>query len=489
MSRKSKSRSSDGRKSTGGDNVQVVIRCRPQNKRERKKNEDIIVTTNSKASEVIVQHNQRNNRDDGKRRFTFDHVFGEESTQQEVYNKIVKPVVAEVLEGFNCTVFAYGQTGTGKTHTMEGDVASQEMKGIIPRSVEDIFHRLKSITSDSSVKISFMELYNEQLEDLLTEQSEDAPRLQLAQTQRGVIVQNLESKLVKTANEIYTYLEAALAKRRVSATEMNKQSSRSHSVFTITIHMKETTPEGEDLLKVGKLNLVDLAGSECVGRSGASGDRKREAGNINQSLLTLGRVISALVEKRGHIPYRDSKLTRILKESLGGSAKTTIIATITPSQSGFEETCSTLKYANTAKSIENKPEVNQRMTKQALLKDYCLEMDRLRQDLVAQRNKDGVFMTKERYDEMMTKEETNEILVKEAETALNKKTKELDDMMLVLGVTQEELDATKKELGLTKDELSDTYIVSIFFFYFCLPFGNSYPYTNIIILFLGIGRS
>ena len=426
-----------------GDNVQVVIRCRPQNKRETRKHESTIVETNTDSAEIVVQHASRNNRDDGRRKFTFDQVFGPESSQVEVYETLVKPVVAEVLQGFNCTVFACtflvfffavfsllvfyflffsmlscffshhesffvimlylsvvrivdGQTGTGKTFTMEGDLGSPSLKGIIPRSVEDIFQRLDSVSSDSSVKISFMELYNEQLEDLLIEENTGA-RLKLAETSRGVVVQNLENILVKTADDIYKHLESALAKRRVSATKMNKQSSRSHSVFTITIHMKETTPDGEDLLKVGKLNLVDLAGSECVGRSGAhAGDRKREAGNINKSLLTLGRVISALVEKRGHIPYRDSKLTRILRESLGGTAKTTIIATVTPSSSGFEETCSTLKYANTAKSIENKPEVNQRMTKRALLKDYELDMHRIRQELAAARAKDGVYLPSDR---------------------------------------------------------------------------------------------
>ena len=207
-----------------------------------------------------------------------------------------------------------------------------------------------------------MELYNEQLEDLLRERQSDkslssasalsssssslekSTRLKLVENSRtGVVVQNLENLLVKNADDIYKHLAVALDRRKTSATRMNKQSSRSHSVFTITIHIKETTPEGEDLLKVGKLNLVDLAGSECVGRSGASGDRKREAGNINQSLLTLGRVISALVEKRRHVPYRDSKLTRLLQESLGGRAKTTIIATVTPSAGGLEETFSTLK--------------------------------------------------------------------------------------------------------------------------------------------------
>jgi len=206
---------------TKGDNVAVVIRCRPQNRREKRKNEDIIVGTNTEMSEVVVQHEKRNNRDDGKRKFTFDHVFGPESTQTDVYDSVVAPVVAEVLEGFNCTVFAYGQTGTGKTHTMEGDVKSDEMKGIIPRSVEDIFLRLGALASlDWSVQISFMELYNEQLEDLLVD-DDSGGRLKLAETPgRGVVVQNLANEPVKSAADIYKHLESALAKRKVSATQM-----------------------------------------------------------------------------------------------------------------------------------------------------------------------------------------------------------------------------------------------------------------------------
>lgn len=357
------SRESRNSKSKECTNVQVVVRCRPQNSREKANREPVIVSTDSERCEVHVRQRFSAAVSEKVKRFTFDHVFGQHATQSELYETVVAPVVQEVMQGFNCTVFAYGQTGTGKTHTMEGEVNSEELKGIIPRAVEDIFGKLENGVGDHSVKISFMELYNEQLEDLLREPSEEksrrssymhstsalekSTRLKLVENSRtGVVVQNLENLLVKNADDIYKHLAVALERRKTSATMMNKQSSRSHSVFTITIHIKETTPEGEDLLKVGKLNLVDLAGSECVGRSGASGDRKREAGNINQSLLTLGRVISALVEKRRHVPYRDSKLTRLLQESLGGKAKTTIIATVTPSASGLEETFSTLKVSN-----------------------------------------------------------------------------------------------------------------------------------------------
>jgi kinesin family member 11 len=156
--------------------------------------------------------------------------------------------------------------------------------------------------------------------------------------------------------------------------------SRSHTVFTITVHLKETT-EGEDMLRVGKLNLVDLAGSESIGRSGAADKRAREAGIINQSLLTLGRVINALVERSQHVPYRESKLTRLLQDSLGGRTKTCIIATVSPAKVNFDETLSTLDYANKAKSIHNKPQVNQMMTKKALIKEYVEMIERLKGDL------------------------------------------------------------------------------------------------------------
>jgi kinesin family member 11 len=156
--------------------------------------------------------------------------------------------------------------------------------------------------------------------------------------------------------------------------------SRSHTVFTVTVYLKEAT-EGEDMLRVGKLNLVDLAGSESIGRSGAKNDRAREAGMINQSLLTLGRVINALVERSQHVPYRESKLTRLLQDSLGGRTKTCIIATISPAKVNIDETISTLDYASKAKSIHNKPQINQTMTKRTLIKEYVTEIQKLKGDL------------------------------------------------------------------------------------------------------------
>ena len=264
--------------------------------------------------------------------------------------------------------------------------------GVIPRAIKQIFDTLKGKT-DYTVKVSFLELYNEEITDLLAAGVDENRKLPIRDDGSGSIhVANLEEVIVKNALEIYSVLDRGTSRRTSAETLLNKQSSRSHSVFTITIHMRDTTPEGEEIIKVGKLNLVDLAGSENISRSGAKDQRAREAGEINKSLLCLGRVISALVEKQGYVPYRDSKLTRLLRESLGGKAKTCIIATIAPTVHCLEETINTLDYAHRAKNIRNKPEVNQKVSKAAMLKEYAGEIDKLHAQLMAAREKDGVFL-------------------------------------------------------------------------------------------------
>jgi kinesin family protein 11 len=330
-----------------------------------------------------------------------------------VYQSVVGPVLTEVLSGYNCTVFAYGQTGTGKTHTMEGDLTAlmgtySTEAGIIPRTLYRLFHTLELSRDEYSVHASFVELYNEELRDLL---SDDTPQplvggsngtgLRMFEDKtRGVVIQGLEDMPMRDAEHGLRLLRKGSQKRQIAATKCNESSSRSHCVFSLTVHIKETTPKGEDVLRTGKLNLVDLAGSENIGRSGAANKQAREAGMINQSLLTLGRVINALVEKSSHVPYRESKLTRLLQESLGGRTKTCIIATVSPERHNLEETLSTLDYALRAKSIRNKPEVNQRMTRAALIKEYVNEIERLKGDLLASREKNGIFLSPESWQSM-----------------------------------------------------------------------------------------
>ena len=198
---------------------------------------------------------------------------------------------------------------------------------------------------------------------------------------KGVVVQNLEEVTVLNSSDIFEILQREHPATRHGRHQHEQELFSQSQYFHHENYDQECNVDGEEVVRHGQLNLVDLAGSECVGRSGAKNDRAREAGNINQSLLTLGRVITALVDHHGHVPYRDSKLTRLLQESLGGKAKTCIIATLSPSQLAVEETMSTLDYAHKAKNIKNQPLVNQKMTKKTVLKEYCEEIETLRAQL------------------------------------------------------------------------------------------------------------
>ncbi|XP_050355199.1 kinesin-like protein Klp61F [Nymphalis io] len=453
-------------------NIQVFVRLRPLNQRERDiKSLGVVEVINGK--EVVVRQSQQSMH---TKRFTFDRAFPPLSKQVEIYQEVVSPLIEEVLAGYNCTVFAYGQTGTGKTHTMVGEAAADEttwqsdpLAGIIPRALSQIFDELRISNTEYTVRVSYLELYNEELFDLLST-SEDNSKLRIYEdvTRKGAnIVNGLEEITVYNKNEVYKIMAQGQERKRVASTLMNAQSSRSHTVFTIVIHMKENSPEGEELVKIGKLNLVDLAGSENISKAGsdnpAKRERARECVNINQSLLTLGRVITALVERHPHIPYRESKLTRILQESLGGRTKTSIIATISPGHKDIEETMSTLEYANRAKNIQNKPEVNQKMTKKAILKDYAEEIDRLKRDLHAAREKNGVYLANETFAEMTLKQEEQrkeiqELLLKKR--AMEEERERMETVFKELNCSLEEhkqqLNSTVSKLSSTENMLADT---------------------------------
>ncbi|CAL5389232.1 unnamed protein product [Camellia sinensis] len=466
-----------------GVNVQVLLRCRPFSEEELRSNAPQVVTCNEYQREVAVSQNIAGKHID--RVFTFDKVFGPSAQQKDLYDQAVVPIVNEVLEGFNCTIFAYGQTGTGKTYTMEGECKRSKSgpngdlpleAGVIPRAVKQIFDTLESQNAEYSVKVTFLELYNEEITDLLA--PEEISRVALEDRQKkqlplmedgkgGVLVRGLEEEIVTSASEIFTLLERGSAKRRTAETLLNKQSSRSHSLFSITIHIKEATPEGEELIKCGKLNLVDLAGSENISRSGAREGRAREAGEINKSLLTLGRVINALVEHLVHVPYRDSKLTRLLRDSLGGRTKTCIIATVSPAVHCLEETLSTLDYAHRAKHIRNKPEVNQKMMKSTLIKDLYGEIERLKAEVYAAREKNGVYIPKERYyqeesekkamadqiEQMEVTIETHQKQLEELQDKFDDQVKKCSDIDNKLDATQKNLNQTSKSLASTEEEL------------------------------------
>ncbi|KAJ8899611.1 hypothetical protein K2173_018585 [Erythroxylum novogranatense] len=466
-----------------GVNVQVLLRCRPFSEEELRNNAPQVLTCNEYQREVAVSQNIAGKHID--RVFTFDKVFGPSAQQKDLYEQAVVPIVSEVLEGFNCTIFAYGQTGTGKTYTMEGECKrSKSMPngelppeaGVIPRAVKQIFDTLESQNAEYSVKVTFLELYNEEITDLLA--PEEISKVALDEKQKkqlplmedgkgGVLVRGLEEEIVTSASEIFILLERGSAKRRTAETLLNKQSSRSHSLFSITMHIKEATPEGEELIKCGKLNLVDLAGSENISRSGAREGRAREAGEINKSLLTLGRVINALVEHLGHIPYRDSKLTRLLRDSLGGRTKTCIIATVSPAVHCLEETLSTLDYAHRAKHIKNKPEVNQKMMKSTLIKDLYGEIERLKAEVYAAREKNGIYIPKERYyqeesgrkamaeqiEQMTINIESNQKQLEELQVKYVAQVRQCSELSSQLDITERNLNQVNKLLASTEEEL------------------------------------
>ncbi|XP_027366891.1 kinesin-like protein KIN-5B [Abrus precatorius] len=449
-------------------NVQVLLRCRPLSDDEQRSNVPKVVSCNENKREVTVMQTLANKQVD--RVFTFDKVFGPKAQQRSIYEQAIAPIVNEVLDGFNCTVFAYGQTGTGKTYTMEGGMRNKggdlpAEAGVIPRAVRQIFDILEAQNADYSMKVTFLELYNEEITDLLSpednssrpvEEKQKKPITLMEDGKGCVFVRGLEEESVYSVNEIYTLLERGASKRRTADTLLNKRSSRSHSVFTITVYVKETVIGDEELIKCGKLNLVDLAGSENILRSGAREGRAREAGEINKSLLTLGRVINALVEHSAHVPYRDSKLTRILRDSLGGKTKTCIIATISPSSYCLEETLSTLDYASRAKSIKNKPEANQKVSKAVLLKDLYMQIEQMKEDVRAAREKNGVYISHERFAKEEAEKKARIEKIEQLENDLGLSEKQVDKFRELYLTEQEQKLDLESELKDCKVNLEKT---------------------------------
>ncbi|XP_051515877.1 kinesin-like protein KIF3B isoform X1 [Myxocyprinus asiaticus] len=368
-------------KSKSSESVKVVVRCRPMNERERVANFERVVSVDVKLGQVYVCNPRGASSHEHPKMFTFDSVYDWNSKQMELYDETFRPLVDSVLFGFNGTIFAYGQTGTGKTYTMEGVRNDPERRGVIPNSFEHIFtHISRSQNQQYLVRASYLEIYQEEIRDLLSK--DQSRRLELKERpDTGVYVKDLSSFVTKSVCEIEHVMNVGNQNRSVGATNMNEHSSRSHAIFVITIECSELGPDGENHIRVGKLNLVDLAGSERQTKTGAQGERLKEATKINLSLSALGNVISALVDGRStHIPYRDSKLTRLLQDSLGGNARTVMVANIGPASYNLEETLTTLRYANRAKNIKNKPRVNED-PKDALLREFQEEIARLKEQL------------------------------------------------------------------------------------------------------------
>ncbi|ETB60416.1 hypothetical protein YYC_02701 [Plasmodium yoelii 17X] len=537
-------------------NIKVIVRCRPLNEKEKNdiNNEEVVKINNN---EVILTINRNN--EIYEKKYSFDYACDKNVDQKTLFNNYIFQIVDEVVEGFNCTLFCYGQTGTGKTYTMEGkilehlknnenkkvdlndsinsdinyyyELCDNDDTGIIFRVAKRIFDilnnrkeksikrerglyetynyndqndninienkkkelkqsditRFEKITDiydrekrkdtnspilsnrnkiieeenksvnknynnindmimsnsnssekssfDFSIKVSYLEIYNEELCDLLSPASETNHKLRIyediSNKNKGLNVDKLEEKCINSFEEIYYIICSAIKKRRTAETAYNKKSSRSHSIFTITLIMKDLNNEGESITKIGKLNLVDLAGSENALKSsyGNIKIRQQECCNINQSLLTLGRVINALIENSSYIPYRDSKLTRLLQDSLGGKTKTFIVATISPSSLCIDETLSTLDYVFRAKNIKNRPEINVKTTRQLKIKDLNNEIEKLKNALNLNREKRGVYLDNEEYNNIQISLKKNKEVILEKEKILFEKSKKIKTLL------------------------------------------------------------
>ncbi|XP_019122068.1 kinesin-like protein KIF3C isoform X1 [Larimichthys crocea] len=413
-------------KNKSSESVKVVVRCRPLNRKEESNGPaGGIVQMDLRLGQVILR-NPRAPASDPQKTFTFDAVYDASSKQRDLYDESVRPLIDSVLAGFNGTIFAYGQTGTGKTYTMQGAWMDPEKRGVIPNAFDHIFTHISRSQSDKQylVRASYLEIYLEEVRDLLDPKHGSARALELRESpESGVYVRDLTSCVCKSIKEIEEVMNMGNQARAVGATDMNEHSSRSHALFLITVECSQPGPDGRKHIRVGRLNLVDLAGSERQAKTGVQGERLKEAAKINLSLSALGNVISALADGRSsHVPYRDSKLTRLLQDSLGGNAKTVMVATLGPSSLHYDETLTTLRYANRAKNIQNQPRVNED-PKDALLREFQMEIARLRAQLNHRkwRSKqkkeqvDGEAWERDEDEESEGEEEEEEVVEKDAE--------------------------------------------------------------------------
>ena len=417
-------------------------------------------------------------------RFAFDRVYPPEAHQSLIYEESARAAVCNVLQGYNASIIAFGQTGSGKTHTMTGSL-SGDGRGIIPRAVDDVFTHIQTDASGAGgggtskylVRASYLQIYNEVISDLLKPESTSLSIRE--DRRRGVHVDGLSEWVVRTPADVYALMERGGAARTTGATKLNELSSRSHAIFQLIVEKSSvvvasgTGGGGDELggevraggaplprplhapeqkqqqrVSVGKLNLVDLAGSERVHLTGAKGKRLEESKKINQSLSALGNVIAALTDPKGrharpHIPYRDSKLTRILEDSLGGNCKTTFMAMVSPAVEAFPESLSTLKFAHRAKCVKNAPRVNEDLDHAALLRKYERELRRLRAEL-QQRSKDLVDKRVVlQLDEARRREQADKIA---AITALERQSAEIARQKAAMSALQNKIASMQSQL-------------------------------------------
>ena len=342
---------------TNSENIKVCLRIRPLSLQEKSRNDKSCIEPVSNE-QLILQHKNL------RRSYTFNLVFGQESSQEDIFfNCSINKLIDSALDGYSVTIFAYGQTGSGKTYTIMGRddaindkiLYNNKYSGIMPKSINYIWSTVGKRQQKYYIKVSFLEIYNEQINDLLNPTNSN---LQIRWDQKqGFFVEGLLVIECKKPEEIVEIILQGTKNRKKGSHDLNKDSSRSHSILTVYL-ISEFQSGGESYKKYGKISFVDLAGSERLKETHSKGGMVKETGNINKSLFVLGKVISSLTDKKNtnqHIPYRDSKLTMLLMDSIGGTAKTLMIACVSPSSEYSDETMSTLNYASRTMNIKNKP--------------------------------------------------------------------------------------------------------------------------------------
>ena len=355
-------------------NVKVYCRIRPENEQEISSGLGICLNPQSQTTVQIIVDNlninsglKENYSEKTKQEFTYDKIYPIETTQKTIFEQVAKPLILSAFEGINGTLFCYGQTASGKTYTMEGIPSDNNLCGIIPRMMHLIFEIINSGSSDIefSVKCQYYQIYNEKIQDLIDTNKTDLTIRE--DKNKGIWVGECTEKYVESEQEMIDFFNTGSNNRIVSSTKMNAISSRSHSLFSVTIYQRNVITESS---KIGKLYFVDLAGSEKMSKAGVEGNTMlKEAQNINKSIMTLGMVINALTKGSKHVPYRDSKLTRVLQESLGGNSLTYLIINCSPNMLNQTETLSTLRFGQRAKLIKNKVVANtQQSVKELMMK-------------------------------------------------------------------------------------------------------------------------
>ncbi|KAK9677816.1 hypothetical protein RND81_11G169300 [Saponaria officinalis] len=414
----------DVTRSSAGDSISVTVRFRPLNDREYQRGDEVAWYPDGDKM-VRCEYNPAT-------AYAFDKVFGETAATEDVYDVAARPVVKSAMEGVNGTVFAYGVTSSGKTHTMHGD---QSCPGIIPLAIKDVFSIIQETPGrEFLLRVSYLEIYNEVINDLLDPTGQN---LRVREDVQGTYVEGIKEEVVLSPGHALSFIAAGEEHRHVGSNNFNLFSSRSHTIFTLMI---ESSAHGDDYDGVvfSQLNLIDLAGSESS-KTETTGLRRKEGAYINKSLLTLGTVIGKLSEgKASHIPFRDSKLTRLLQSSLGGRGHVSLICTVTPASSSMEETHNTLKFASRAKRVEIHASRNKIIDEKSLIKKYQREisvlkeeLDQFRRGMLVGVSHEEILTLKQKLEEGQSKMQSRLEEEEEAKAALMSRIQRLTKLILV----------------------------------------------------------